>query len=557
VSLASYPPYSARKSPSPPRRDSKWWGWGDPEIEPELDGPALETLRERIGELRPASPPPELDGFELPPAEALPPALIEAMGAENVFTSAEDRLRHATGCGYVDLARLRLGRLDAAPDAVVVPADADEVKRVLELCATEGVAVVPFGGGSSVVGGVEPLRGDHSRLISLDLTRLRDVEVDRRSLTARLGAGLRGPEAEAELAKHGLVLGHYPQSFEYATIGGFAATRSAGQASSGYGRFDALVSSVRLVAPAGELETLATPHTAAGPALRELVIGSEGVFGVIPDVTVRVRPAPKQRRYEAWMAEGFEAGAEIVRALAQGSGLPDVIRVSDEEETEVSLALSGPRGLTGSLFDGYLGLRRRRGGALIIVGFEGEEESMARRRALSVRALHRGGAVYLGQSAGRSWEHGRYQGPYLRDTLMGMGAMVETLETSHTWTEMAGLHAAIRGAIRDSLAGQGTPGLVFCHLSHAYADGASLYFTFISRSREGAEVEQWRQVKQAACEAIVASGGTITHHHAVGHDHAPYMEAEVGRTGLDVLRAVKDQLDPAGIMNPGKLLDLA
>jgi alkyldihydroxyacetonephosphate synthase len=504
--------------------------------------------------LRPASPLPELAGFDLPAAEALPPALIEAVGEENVFTDREDRLRHATGCGYVDLARLRSGKLDAAPDAVVLPADTAEVKRVLELCATEGVAVVPFGGGTSVVGGVEPLSGEHGRLISLDLARLRAVEVDRRSLTARLGAGLRGPEAEAELGKHGLVLGHYPQSFEYATIGGFAATRSAGQASSGYGRFDALVSSVRLVAPAGDLETLATPHTAAGPALREVVVGSEGVFGVIPDVTVRVRPAPKQRRYEAWMAESFEAGAEIVRRLAQGPGLPDVIRISDEEETEVSLALSGPRGLAGSLFGGYLGLRRRRGGSLVIVGFEGEEESVARRRALSVRELQRGGAVYLGQSAGRSWEHGRYQGPYLRDTLMGMGAMVETLETSHTWSELATLHAAVGGAIRNSLAAQGTPGLVFCHLSHAYADGASLYFTFISRSREGAEVEQWRQVKRAACEAIVATGGAITHHHAVGRDHAPYMEAEVGRTGLDVLRAVKQQLDPAGIMNPGKLL---
>jgi alkyldihydroxyacetonephosphate synthase len=554
VSVATYPPYIARKSPSPPRRDSKWWGWGDPAIAPELDGPALETLRERIGELRPTSPPPALDGFDLPAAQDLPAALIEAVGKENVFTSTEDRLRHATGSGYMDLARLRSGRLDAAPDAVVLPADAVEVKRVLELCATEGVVVVPFGGGTSVVGGVEPLRGNHDRLISLDLTRLRAVEVDHRSLTARLGAGLRGPEAEAELGKHGLVLGHYPQSFEYATIGGFAATRSAGQASSGYGRFDALVSSVRLVAPVGDLETLATPHTAAGPALRELVVGSEGVFGVIPDVTVRVGPAPKQRRYEAWMAEGFEAGTEIVRRLAQGPGLPDVIRISDEEETEVSLALSGPRGPAGSVFGGYLRLRRRRGGSLIIVGFEGEEESVARRRALSVRELHRGGAVYLGQSAGRSWEHGRYQGPYLRDTLMGMGAMVETLETSHTWSELAGLHAAVGGAIGHSLDAQGTPGLVFCHLSHAYPDGASLYFTFISRSREGAEVEQWRQVKRAACEAIVAAGGTITHHHAVGRDHAPYMEAEVGSTGLDVLRAVKEQLDPTGIMNPGKLL---
>jgi alkyldihydroxyacetonephosphate synthase len=542
------------KALSTPRRDSKWWGWGDPAIVPELDDEALATLRERVGELETWPLATELERFELPETEALPRSLIEAVGETNVFTSTEDRVRHATGCGYADLARLRGGRLDSAPDAVLLPPDAATVRRVLEICAAEGIAVVPYGGGTSVVGGIEPLRGPHGRLVSLDLARLREVEVDERSLTVRLGAGLRGPEAEAALSAKGAILGHFPQSFEYATIGGFAATRSAGQASSGYGRFDALVSAVRLIAPAGDLRTLETPHTAAGPSLRELVIGSEGTFGVIPEVTVRIRPAPRQRRYEAWMAESFDAGAEIVRALAQGPGLPDVIRVSDEEETEGSLALSGPRGLAGTLFGGYLGLRRKRGGCLIVVGLEGDEESVARRRALAVRALRRGGAAYLGQAAGRSWEHGRFQGPYLRDTLMGMGAMVETLETSHTWSRLGDLHAAVGGAIRDSLATQGTPGLVFCHLSHAYADGASLYFTFISRARRGEEIEQWRAVKRAASEAIVATDGTITHHHAVGHDHVPYMKAEVGETGVEVLRAVKERLDPAGIMNPNKLL---
>jgi alkyldihydroxyacetonephosphate synthase len=548
--------YATTKVPrmSEPRRDAKWWGWGNPAVEPPLDEDALAVLRERIGELEPWPLARSLEEFELPEAEQPPRALVEAVGEGCVSASQEDRLRHATGRGYADLARLRNGRLEAAPDAVVTPADAMALRRVIDVCAAEGVAIVPFGGGTSVVGGIEPVRGRHPRLISLDLRRLQEVAIDRRSLTARLGAGLRGPEAEAALAREGLTLGHFPQSFEYATIGGFAATRSAGQASSGYGRFDELVSSVRLLAPAGDLSTRETPHNAAGPALRELVIGSEGVLGVIPDVTVRVRPVPAACRYEAWMAESFEAGAEIVRALAQGPGLPAIIRVSDEEETEGTLALSGPRGLSGSLFDRYLGIRGRRGGALVIVGYEGDEESVARRRALTVRILRGGGAAYLGQAAGRAWEHSRFQGPYLRDTLMEMGAMVETLETAHSWSRFGALHEGVAAAIRDALAQEGTPGLVFCHLSHAYADGASLYFTFISRARRGAELEQWAAVKRAACEAIVAHGGTITHHHAVGRDHAPYMEAEVGRTGLEALRALKERLDPTGIMNPGKLL---
>jgi alkyldihydroxyacetonephosphate synthase len=537
-----------------PRRDLRWWGWGDPGTSGELGEDALATLREEVGALSPSQRAQSIEAVSLPQAQPLPVALLKAAGEDGVFTGTEDRVRHATGRGYPDLVRLRSGSLEAAPDAVVLPSDADALQRILEVCAAERVAVVPFGGGTSVVGGIEPLRGPHERLISLDLRRLRGVDVDATSLTATLGAGLRGPEAEAALAARGLTLGHFPQSFEYATVGGFAATRSAGQASSGYGRFDDLVTAVRLIAPVGEMRTLQTPHSAAGPALRELIVGSEGAFGIVPDVTVRVRPQPAVRRYEGWMAESFEAGAGVVRALAQGPGLPDVIRVSDEEETRVSMSLSGPRGAAGALFGAYLSARRRREGCLVIAGFEGDEESVARRRALTVRELRAGGAAYLGQAAGRSWEHGRFQGPYLRDSLMDLGALVETLETSHTWSQLGSLHAAVGAAIRQALAEQGTPGLVFCHLSHAYADGASLYFTFISRARQGEEIEQWRSVKRAACEAITAAGATITHHHAVGRDHAPYMEAEIGGLGIETLRAAKERLDPTGIMNPGKLL---
>ncbi len=425
---------------------------------------------------------------------------------------------------------------------------------MLEICEREGIAVVPFGGGTSVVGGVDPVAGEFDRVISLDLRRMRESTVDPRSLTATFGPGLRGPEAEAALSAEGFTLGHFPQSFEYATIGGFAATRSAGQASSGYGRFDELVTSIALVAPAGELRTLATPHTAAGPALREVVVGSEGALGVITEVTARVRPTPERRRYEAWMAPDFVSATEIVRSLAQGDVLPDVVRVSDQNETRISMTLAGTAGAKRALLSGYLRLRRRTHGCIIVCGWEDEREAVERRRALAGRRLREGGAAALGGAPGRAWERGRYEGPYLRDELLDLGYMAETLETSHTWTQLPDLYAQVRAAIGAALAGQGTPGLVMCHLSHAYRDGASLYYTFLSRRRPGAELEQWRAVKTAACEAIVETGGTITHHHAVGRDHLPYMRAEIGDLGIEALRALKERLDPAGIMNPGKLI---
>jgi alkyldihydroxyacetonephosphate synthase len=537
-----------------PRRDSKWWGWGDPAIEPQLDPAVVSMLRSELGELQAWQRPGQPEEVALPKAQGLPPSIAELVGSGQVLSGHEDRLRHAAGQGYVDLARLRLGRLDEAPDAVVLPADAKQVRTLLAICAAERIAVVPFGGGTSVVGGVAPQRGSHERLISLDLARLRAAAVDARSMTALLGAGLRGPEAEAALAREGMTLGHFPQSFEYATIGGFAATRSAGQASSGYGRFDALVTAVRLLTPEGDLQTLQTPHSAAGPALREVALGSEGALGVIDEVAVKVRPQPAQKRYEAWFAESFEAGGEIVRAMAQDGALPDVIRVSDEQETRISLLLSGLQGARRTLLERYLGLRGVAGGCMVIVGLEGDAEAVARRRALAVRKLRAGGAAYLGQAPGRAWEGGRYHGPYLRDSLLDAGAMVETLETAHTWSGLRGLYEATAKAIEDALREQGTPGIVFCHLSHAYPDGASLYFTFVARAKDGEQVEQWRAAKRAASEAIVSSGGTITHHHAVGRDHRPFMETEVGRTGVEALRALKERLDPAGIMNPGKLL---
>jgi alkyldihydroxyacetonephosphate synthase len=530
-----------------------WRGWGDPADRGGLSEEAAAMLRSALGDAEPATPA-ELEDVELPPARPLGGAFADIVGPDFLVDSHEHRLRRAAGRSYPDLVRLRSGRLDAAPDAIAMPAGDREVSALLELSAREGVAVVPFGGGTSVVGGVEPIAGAHERVLSLDLRRLRSVAVDPVSMTATLGAGLPGPDAEEALGARGFTLGHFPQSFEYATIGGFAATRSAGQASSGYGRFDELVTSLRLMTPSGELRTLATPHTAAGPSLRELAIGSEGVLGAITEVTVRVRPAPSVRRYEAWVVADFDTGRELMRTLAQADALPDVARLSDESETQITLGLAGTPAAKRALLDAYLALRRRRGGCLVICGWEGEREAVERHHAVSARILRSAAAISLGAGPGSAWERGRFHGPYLRDELMDRGYMIETLETSHTWSRLQGLYEAVRGALSGAMAAQGAAGAVMCHVSHVYRDGASLYFTFASPRRPGAELEQWLAVKTAACEAIVAAGATITHHHAVGRDHAPYMRAEVGEVGLEALAALKQRLDPAGVMNPGKLL---
>jgi alkyldihydroxyacetonephosphate synthase len=531
----------------------KWWGWGEPAKRNELSDAAKAMLRKELGPVDPAEPV-AFETIRLPAAQVVPSAVRDAVGADAILDGDEDRLLRSGGKSYPDLVRARTGGVEAAPDAVLMPASAGEVAAVLEACAAEGIAVVPFGGGTSVVGGVDAVRGQHRAVISLDLSRMRACAIDRVSLSARLGPGLRGPQAEAVLAEKGFTIGHFPQSFEFATIGGFAATRSAGQSSAGYGRFDELVNAIEMVTPAGILRTLDTPHTAAGPALREVAVGSEGALGVITDVGLRIRPLPRKKHFRGWMAEDFEAGAEIVRTLAHADALPDVTRLSDPEETRISLAMAGMEGFKKSAFDAYLRLRGRAGGCMMITGWEGEAEDVERRRGISSRILRSNGAVSLGSAPGNAWQHGRFEGPYLRDELMNLGYFVETLETSHTWSRYHELYSGVREALHGAMEAQGTPGIVMCHLSHAYRDGASLYYTFIAPSKPGAEIEHWRALKGAACEAIVAQGGTITHHHAVGRDHAPYMRSEVGEVGVEALRALKHRLDPAGIMNPGKLL---
>jgi alkyldihydroxyacetonephosphate synthase len=492
------------------------------------------------------------------PAVALPApardALLALLGPEGLREDHTARVLHAAGKGYPDLVRLRAGRPEGAPDAIAYPRSHEQLRAVLELCARSSIAVVPFGGGTSVVGGVAPLAGAHGSVLCLDMGGMDAlISLDRESATVTLGAGMRAPALERLLGDRGLTLGHYPQSYEYVSLGGCAATRSAGQASTGYGSIEKLVLGLRLAAPATEIALPPLPATAAGPSLRQLLVGSEGTLGVITELSLRVRRAPLERRYEGVFFENFRAGADALHELSREHVLPDVARLSDEQETRMSLALAGIGGLKGRLGRAYVGARGYAEGCLAILGFEGTPEDVAHRRARALGLVRRGGGLAVGRSPGEAWRRGRFAGPYLRDDLLTQGVMVETLETATQWSNVQRLHAAVAKAIAGSLSECGTPGLVMCHISHVYETGASLYFTFLARQREDDAIAQWRAVKHAASEAIVDGGGTISHHHAVGRDHAPWMAREIGAGGIAALSAVKAELDPTGIMNPGKL----
>ncbi|MCO6009611.1 FAD-binding oxidoreductase [Actinoallomurus purpureus] len=515
-----------------------WNGWGDPDRATRLPDSVVGLLRELLGVRSVPLPPVSLEEMAPPAPRPAVRALAEIVGPEHVSTDDEARIRHTRGKSTADLLRMRAGDAREAPDAVVLPGAHAEVLAVLERCSRERIAVVPFGGGTSVVGGLTAEGEGFAGVVALDLRRLdRITALDTVSRTVTLQAGLRAPRAEALLAERGYTLGHYPQSYEWATIGGFAATRSSGQASAGYGRFDEMVAGLTVATPRGTLTLGRAPKSAAGPDLRQLVLGSEGAFGVITDVTARVRPLPEARRYEGWRFPTFAEGTAAVRALAQDGPLPTVLRLSDETETMIGLARPEEIG------------EGRGDGCLAICGYEGAREEVAGRRAGAHAVLRAHGGEPLGEGPGESWAAGRFSAPYLRDALLDVGAFAETLETAGFWSNLPRLLETVRLTLSRELPSS----LVMCHISHVYPDGASLYFTVVSAQGDD-PLARWRRAKAAVSDAIVEAGGTISHHHGVGTDHRDWLAREAGPLGTDVLRAVKDRLDPMGVLNPGVLV---
>jgi alkyldihydroxyacetonephosphate synthase len=538
--------------------DASWTSWGG--SQPELPRSARTLLKDALGALNAQHSMP-IEHATIAPSRLssdVRAELVEALGADAVRDDDASRAQHAGGQAYADLIRRRRGDASDAPDAVLLPSTTKVIAAVLRICSAARVAVVPWGGGTSVVGGLSSLRGSCESVVALDLARLdRLLSVDEVSLTATFEPGIRTPAAEAALSTHGLTLGHVPQSYERASLGGYVVTRSAGQASSGRGRIDDMLVGCRLITPKGELVLPAMPGSAAGPDLRRLVLGSEGTLGIVTEVTLRVQPIPVATRYEGWVAHSWNDGVRILRRLAQQGPKPDIIRLSDPDETKVSLALSGMAGLKRRGLDGWLRAHGIRGGCLIIVGFEGSVRDVRHRRREVRRLLREEHAVTLGTSAGKSWVHHRFAAPYLRDTLLDAGVLAETLETATTWSRLPGLYDGVGRALAESLEHNGKPPLVGCHISHIYPTGASLYFTVLARAETGRELDQWSVAKHAANEAIVAAGGTASHHHAVGTAHREIVATDLGGTegvGVEALRALKTHLDPAGILNPGKLL---
>jgi alkyldihydroxyacetonephosphate synthase len=535
----------------------RWNGWiEDGLAPPHVADEARRLLEVEIGPGRPSSDA-RLDDVV---AGLSPTRLADDGGDGRLSLDPIDRIRHARGQSLPDWIALRSGRLRRVPDAVARPSDSAAVRELFALARERGAGLIPYGGGTSVVGGVTPDPDDDRPTVTVALDGLAGLRsFDERSGLATFGAGTLGPDIEAALAAHGSTLGHYPQSWERSTLGGWVATRSAGQQSIGFGRIETLFAGGTVEAPAGTIELPPHPASAAGPDLRQLVLGSEGRFGIVTEATVRVVPRPRTEALPAWFLPDWARAVEAARAIAR-AGLPlSMVRLSTPLETATLLALAGNgRGIRA--LRAYVGFRKiGPEPCVLLVAASGTEKivELAVREVGSIVRRH--GGTGVGGSLGRQWLRNRFRTPDLRDALWDLGYAVDTLETAVDWRRLPDLAAAVGRALRHGLEadGHGERVHAFSHLSHVYSSGSSLYATYVFRLAADPDetLERWRRLKAAASEAIVEHGGTISHQHGVGRDHRPWLAAEKGELGLAILGDVARRLDPDGLLNRGVLLE--
>lgn len=550
--------------------DRKFWGWGVASFR--FPPPALQRVRAFL-EARFGAPLPE--PWAPPTLESLsmPAPVLAAPGGFAGIASSEryHRAAHTYGKSFRDIVRALDGDFSGAPDFVAYPRDETDVLRILRWADDARVAVIPFGGGSSVVGGVEvdrEVRVQYSGVVSLDLCRLDKVlAVDRESRCARVQAGTYGPSLEAQLRPHGYTLRHFPQSFEFSTVGGWIATRAGGHYATNYTHIDDFVQSTRMVTPQGVLETRRLPGNGAGPQEDRLVLGSEGVFGVITEAWLRVQDAPCFRAGCSVTFETFAAGAAACRALAQSGLFPANARLIERDEVAFMGAGDGRHHLLVLGFESAtVPQDDRLRAALDICSAHGGQAGKASRVG-DVTGSPLDGPTVAGASgasgasgapatsAADTWKQSFMQAPYLRDELVRLGVICETFETCTTWANFPALDDAVRAAARQTLdAHCAGKGVVTCRFTHLYPDGPAPYYTVLAPSRRGRQLEQWDAIKAAVSRALIDNGATITHHHAVGKDHRPWYLQQNSPLSLDMLRAAKRAVDPGGIMNPGTLL---
>jgi alkyldihydroxyacetonephosphate synthase len=526
---------------APRRRNHRGWGYEDEALSDDATRDAAKGIAEHLGfgSTDVESPVP-LDAVELPDARLHVPAPLRAICEQD----AHARASHAYGKGYRDIVRAFRGRFDHVPDVVAKPRDEDEVESVLEWADAEKAAVIPYGGGTSVVGGVEPRIGArYNGSISLDLSSLALVrEIDRVSRAARIQAGATGPVLEAQLAEHGFTLRHFPQSFELSTLGGWIATRAGGHFATLYTHIEDLVESVRAITPTGAWESRRLPGSGAGPSPDRMLVGSEGILGVITEAWVRVIPKPTYRASTGVRFERFEDGAEAVRAVSQAGLYPANCRLIDAGEAKMTFAGDGSH-------------------SLLVLGFESADHPVEPwlERALAL-CKENGGTWDEAKTGVRSgavgaWRDAFLRAPYLRDTFVAMGVFSETFETSITWDRFPAFHAKVTAAVEEALREHCDGGAVTCRFTHVYPDGPAPYYTMLAPARRGHELDQWDVLKCAASDAVIAAGGTITHHHAVGRDHRPWYALQRPEPFAAALRGAKAAVDPRGILNPGVLID--
>ena len=522
----------------------KFWGWG---LESEtLNEAEAGRIARRVASRTGLAPgpyraPPTLDEIALPAPRAAPPDSLAALCRSDAY----NRASHTFGKSYPDYVRAWARDFAAAPDMVAYPEDEADVAALLDWAGEAGLAVIPYGAGSTVVGGVEACVGEgYAGVLTIDLGRLdRVLEIDRTSRAARIQGGVLGPALEAQLKPAGLTLRHFPQSFAFSTLGGWIATRSGGHYATLYTHIDEFVESLRTVTPAGTLESRRLPGSGAGPSPDRLIIGSEGALGIITEAWMRLQDRPTHRASAALRFADFAAAAQAIRAVGQAGLYPTNLRLVDSEE--VRLAGAGDGGFH-----------------LAVLAFESADHPVDAWMARALECMTDHGARFAHDAAAQArdpladaWREAFIRAPYDREGVIAHGLLHDTFETAITWDRFVAFHATVKAATETAIADvTGRPGHVTCRFTHVYPDGPAPYFTYHAAPTPGAEIEQWRAIKAAASDALIRAGGTITHHHAVGRDHMPWYETQRPALFGQALAAAKRALDPDAILNPGVLL---